>query len=47
MAEVKRLGAKVNTLREQRLKTERKAIRLRKQERTLIKKIRELGDRED
>jgi hypothetical protein len=30
MAEVERLGAKVNTFREQRLEAERKAIRLRK-----------------
>jgi hypothetical protein len=47
ITEIKRLGARVDTLREQRLEAERKAIRLRKQERALIKKIRELGDRED
>jgi hypothetical protein len=47
MVEVERLGAKVDTLREQRLEAERKAIRLRKQERALIKKMRELGNRED
>jgi hypothetical protein len=47
MAEIKRLGAKIDTLREQRLKAERKAIRLRKQKKALIKKMRELDDREN
>jgi hypothetical protein len=47
MAEVERLGAKTDALREQCLKAERKIIRLRKQARALYKKMRELGDRED
>jgi hypothetical protein len=47
MAEVERLALKAEKLREQRLEAERKAIRLRSQERALYKKMRELGDRED
>jgi hypothetical protein len=47
MAKVKRLASKAEKLRKQRIKAEMKAIRLRKQERALYKKMRELGDRED
>jgi hypothetical protein len=47
MAKVKRLASKAEKLREQRIEAETKAIRLRKQERALYKKMRELGDRED
>src|SRR5450432_2411206 len=47
MAEVERLALKAEKLREQRLEAERKAIRLRTQERALYKKMRELGDREN
>jgi hypothetical protein len=47
MAEVERLATKAEALREQRLEIERKAIRLRKQERALYKKMRELGDRKN
>jgi hypothetical protein len=47
IAEVERLIIKAEVLRKQRLEAKRKAIRLRKQERALYKKIRELGDRED
>jgi hypothetical protein len=44
--EVHRLLQQRNKLREQRLEAEAKAIRLRKQERQLLKKARALGDRE-
>jgi hypothetical protein len=51
MAEVERLNSKAKALRKQRLKiiveTQRKTLRLRKQERALIKKMRELSARED
>jgi hypothetical protein len=47
MAKVKRLAFKAEKLREQRIEAETKAIRLRKQERALYKKMRELGNRED
>jgi hypothetical protein len=47
MAEIERLAFKAEKLREQRIEAETKAIRLRKQERALYKKIRELSDRKD
>jgi ABC-type phosphate transport system auxiliary subunit len=51
MAEVERLNSKAEALRKQRIEViveaQRKALRLRKQERALIKKMRELGARED
>jgi hypothetical protein len=47
MAEVDRLGKKEEKLRSERLVLEAKVLRLRKQERMLRKKIRELGDREE
>jgi hypothetical protein len=45
--EVNRLLEKRDKLREKRLAAEAKAIRLRKQERQLLKKIRALGDKEE
>jgi hypothetical protein len=47
MAEVDRLGEKEEKLRSERLALEVKVLRLRKQERMLRKKMRELGDREE
>jgi phosphoribosylaminoimidazole-succinocarboxamide synthase len=47
MVKIKRLGAKADALREQSLKAERKAIRLRKQTRALYKKIRKLDNRKN
>jgi hypothetical protein len=47
MAEVDRLGEKEEKLRSERLALEAKVLRLRKQERLLRKKMRELGDREE
>jgi hypothetical protein len=47
MAEVNRLGEKEEKLRSERLALEVKVLRLRKQERMLRKKMRELGDREE
>jgi phosphoribosylaminoimidazole-succinocarboxamide synthase len=47
MVKIKRLGAKADALREQSLKAERKAIRLRKQTRSLYKKIRKLDNRKN
>jgi hypothetical protein len=47
MAEVERLNSKAEVLRERRLEAERTAIRLRKQEKALYRKMRELGAREE
>jgi phage shock protein A len=47
MAEIKRLSSKAEVLRERRLEAERTAIRLRKQEKALHRKMRELGAREE
>jgi hypothetical protein len=47
IAEVDRLGEKEEKLRSERLALEVKVLRLRKQERALRKKMRELGDREE
>jgi predicted transcriptional regulator len=51
IAEIERLNSKAEALRKQRLevivKAQRKALRLRKQERALIKKMRELSAREN
>jgi hypothetical protein len=47
MAEVDRLSEKEEKLRSERLTLEVKVLRLRKQERILRKKMRELGDREE
>src|SRR5450432_156415 len=47
IAEVDRLGEKEEKLRSERLALEAKVLRLRKQERMLRKKMRELGNREE
>jgi hypothetical protein len=47
MAEINRLGEKEEKLRSERLAFEVKVLRIRKQERALRKKMRELGDREE
>jgi hypothetical protein len=47
IAEVDRLSEKEEKLRSERLALEVKVLRLRKQERMLRKKMRELGDREE
>jgi glycine/D-amino acid oxidase-like deaminating enzyme len=47
IAEVERLSSKAEVLRERRLEAERTAIRLRKQEKALHRKMRELGAREE
>jgi hypothetical protein len=46
-SEVNRLLEKRDKLRKKRLAAEAKAIRLRKQERQLLKRVRALGDREE
>jgi hypothetical protein len=46
-SEIDRLLEKRDKLRVERLAAEAKAIRLRKQERQLLKKVRALGDREE
>jgi hypothetical protein len=46
-AEFDRIHQQKEKIREQRLEAERKAIRLRKQERLLQKRLKALGDREE